>query len=680
MAMSGLLPLTAEQLKTNFKEESNSKGGQLEFRELSELLRRGNPNITDTECRLLFELCDANRGGSVTFEEFVDFLHDKSVYLERPVKPQEVPQLVPRKKHHCGYEIEMEEELTDQAKNGMGQTWEDLAGAGGRSKQDFPPAVCRKLLDILELRDRFLSGVASAEPAATAEQLPTTVFTGACPTEVADVFRLARKTVRDPSVRAFCRTRLGLLEAQMGAYKLENRDEEHAETRQNHADFNSIPKVDTHLHASAIMSAKQLCRFMDAVYKKDKDRKYGDSTLGEAMQAAGYSGSKGADMDKLGVKGSYLMFHNFSNFNAAFAPLQSRDLKKIFFGTEALEGEYLFRIIEQSAAIAQLDNIFLEPRFSIYGRDPDEWVKLARWVRRWRLNEVEGILIAVQLPRVYSVWRRKGMVGSFGDLLRNFWQPLFDTTLRPEDNPELAWFFPFLRIIDTVDDESTDDAFDFFDLPAPDYWTSEENPPYSYYHYYMHVNLARLKALWQSRSKAEDAEGFALTLRPHCGEAGPTHHLLTAFILCRGVSHGIQLDQDPALQYLYYLAQVPIAVSPISNSVLFLKYCENPFPRFLHRGLCVALTTDDPLMFHTTPTPVLEEYATARHAFDLDDTDLAEVARNSCIAAFSDEERSVIHGDDNPHLTNIPPRRLLFRAHCLAREWNYMRSASLPPK
>lgn len=54
------------------------------------------------------------------------------------------------------------------------------------------------------------------------------------------------------------------------------------------------------------------------------------------------------------------------------------------------------------------------------------------------------------------------------------------------------------------------------------------------------------------------------------------------------------------LQYLYYLAQVFIAMSPLSNNSLFLRYHRNPLPEFFARGLRVTLSTDDPLQFHYT--------------------------------------------------------------------------------
>lgn len=60
------------------------------------------------------------------------------------------------------------------------------------------------------------------------------------------------------------------------------------------------------------------------------------------------------------------------------------------------------------------------------------------------------------------------------------------------------------------------------------------------------------------------------------------------------------VEQVPVLQYLYYLAQIGIAMSPLSNNSLFLNYNRNPLPEYLARGLCISLSTDDPLQFHFT--------------------------------------------------------------------------------
>lgn len=85
-----------------------------------------------------------------------------------------------------------------------------------------------------------------------------------------------------------------------------------------------------------------------------------------------------------------------------------------------------------------------------------------------------------------------------------------------------------------------------------------------------------------------------------CREAGPVQHLVCGFLMSENISHGLLLRKVPVLQYLYYLAQIGIAMSPLSNNSLFLNYHRNPLPEYLARGLCVSLSTDDPLQFHFT--------------------------------------------------------------------------------
>ena len=66
----------------------------------------------------------------------------------------------------------------------------------------------------------------------------------------------------------------------------------------------------------------------------------------------------------------------------------------------------LFSSSRQVAATAREEGgAFLEPRFSIYGRSRDEWAQFARWVRRWRVDAIPGVLLAVQVCRRRSSCR-----------------------------------------------------------------------------------------------------------------------------------------------------------------------------------------------------------------------------------------------------------------------------------
>jgi AMP deaminase len=90
--------------------------------------------------------------------------------------------------------------------------------------------------------------------------------------------------------------------------------------------------------------------------------------------------------------------------------------------------------------------------------------------------------------------------------------------------------------------------------------------------------------------------------------------------LTKKINHGIQLRRSPPLQYLYYLARMGIAMSPLSNNRLFLDFSKSPFPKYFKRGLDVSLSTDDPLMLHFTKDPLVavcvEIKFRAPHAID----------------------------------------------------------------
>jgi AMP deaminase len=85
------------------------------------------------------------------------------------------------------------------------------------------------------------------------------------------------------------------------------------------------------------------------------------------------------------------------------------------------------------------------------------------------------------------------------------------------------------------------------------------------------------------------------------------------------------------MQYLFYLEQIGMAMSPLSNNALFLEFDRNPFIKFFRRGLNVSLSTDDPLQFHFTREPLIEEYSIAAQIWKLSSTDMCEISRNSVL-------------------------------------------------
>ncbi|KAG9037016.1 AMP deaminase [Tulasnella sp. JGI-2019a] len=322
---------------------------------------------------------------------------------------------------------------------------------------------------------------------------------------------------------------------------------------------------------------------------------------------------------------------------------------------------------------------YCEWRISIYGRSVSEWDKLAKWIVNHKLFS-HNVRWLIQVPRLYNVYRQTGQVENFEQVIRNVFQPLFEVTRDPKSHPELHVVLQRVIGFDSVDDESKTETRLYRKYPYPKLWDTQQNPPYSYWTYYMYANIASLNG-WRRR------RGFStFVFRPHCGEAGDPDHLTSAFITSHSIAHGILLRKVPALQYLFYLKQIGIAMSPLSNNALFLTYERNPIPEFFKTGLNVSLSTDDPLQFHFTKEPLLEEYSVAAHIYKFPQSSLAELARNSVIqSGFEMEIKRHWIGQqwympgaagNDINKTNVPDIRLAYRHQTLMDELSMLREGS----
>lgn len=235
-----------------------------------------------------------------------------------------------------------------------------------------------------------------------------------------------------------------------------------------------------------------------------------------------------------------------------------------------------------------------EPRLSIYGKNRKEWDTLANWAVTNNIHS-DNVRWLIQVPRLYDVFKNNKLVSNFAEVIRNIFEPLFEATVNPSKNENLYKFLTYVTGFDSVDDESKHESSLIEKIGIlPEKWDEEENPPYLYYLYYMYSNMIVLNNLRRERGLN------TFVLRPHCGEAGPINHLIGGYLLSENIAHGLLLRKAPVLEYLYYLAQIGIAMSPLSNNSLFLNYHRNPLPEFHCRGLIVSLSTDDPLQFHFT--------------------------------------------------------------------------------
>lgn len=348
-------------------------------------------------------------------------------------------------------------------------------------------------------------------------------------------------------------------------------------------------------------------------------------------------------------------------------------LRTIFLKTDNfIHGRYLAEITKE--VISDLESSkyqMVEWRISIYGRSIDEWDKLAAWVVDNKLFS-HNVRWLIQIPRLYDVYKATGLVSNFEEIIRNIFQPLFEATKDPSSHPKLHVFLQRVIGFDSVDDESKIERRLFKKFPVPKEWNTKQNPPYSYWIYYLFSNMASLNH-WRRK------RGFnTFVLRPHCGEAGDSEHLAVAALCCHSISHGLLLRKVPLLQYIFYLEQIGIAMSPLSNNALFLAYERNPFYQYFRRGLNVSLSTDDPLQFAFTKEPLIEEYAVAAQIYKLNSVDMCELAKNSVLQ--SGYELSIRkkwlgpncdkHGRAGNTMvkTNVPDRRADFRYHTLLEE------------
>ncbi|EYC15693.1 hypothetical protein Y032_0036g3301 [Ancylostoma ceylanicum] len=488
---------------------------------------------------------------------------------------------------------------------------------------------------------------------------------------LADTERLTQMIVDGP-LKSFCFRRLSYLQNKFQLHVLLNELRElHEQKAVSHRDFYNIRKVDTHIHAASSMNQKHLLRFIKKKIKTEAntvvlEKNKQPVTMKEVFKKMGID-AYDLSVDMLDVHADRNTFHRFDKFNTKYNPVGESTLREIFIKTDNyVGGKYFAEVLKE--VLSDLEDSkyqHAEPRLSIYGRSKDEWDKLAKWALTHDVWSPNARWL-IQIPRLYDIYKSKNMVKTFDELLDNVFTPLFEVTNDPSSHPELYRFLQQVSGIDSVDDESKHEYVHFDrSTPTPPGYKDAENPPYNYYLFYMYANLTALNAFRRERGMN------TFSLRPHCGEAGHVNHLLTGYLLSESIAHGILLRKVPVLQYLFYLTQMGIAMSPLSNNSLFISYQRNPLPEYLQKGLNVSLSTDDPLQFHYTKEALMEEYSIAAQVWKLSSCDMCELARNSVMqSGFEDKvkihwlgpnyrEEGVVGNDI--HRTNVPDIRVSFR-------------------
>ncbi|ORX92910.1 AMP deaminase [Basidiobolus meristosporus CBS 931.73] len=496
--------------------------------------------------------------------------------------------------------------------------------------------------------------------------------------------------ISDGQTKSLAFDRLRYLESNWKLYALLNEYQEIADSKRvPHRDFYNVRKVDTQVHHSSCMNQKHLLRFIKSKLKRSPDdvvihRDGQDLTLAQVFDSLKLTAYQ-LSIDTLDMHAHADYFHRYDKFDLKYNPIGESRLREIFLNTDnKIRGSYLAELTREVIGDLESSKYQLaEYRLSIYGRSAEEWDNLARWVVDNKLVS-PNVRWLIQVPRLYNVYKSTNTVANFEQLIQNIFQPLFEVTMDPSSHPELHVFLQRVVGFDSVDDESKAERRIHRKFPFARAWNTALNPPYTYYLYYMFANIASLNHWRKDR-------GFnVFVLRPHSGEAGDTDHLTSAFLTSWSISHGILLRKVPALQYLYFLQQIGISMSPLSNNALFLNYERNPFPAFFRRGLNLSLATDDPLQFHFTKEPLIEEYSIAAQIWKLSNVDMCELARNSVLQSGFEMavkrhfvgENCHIPGPDGNDMrkTNVPHIRLAFRHQALREELLRVQKYSRPSK
>lgn len=586
--------------------------------------------------------------------------------------------------------------------------------------KEFPEkrASTLKLVECLQLRKQFLRGVLSPGPRGKITERPEYtpgksseplakskhvyrmincvyhVFESdehdapqvtKCPTmaEFRTALEKVQNTIHDGSTKSYAHTRLTLLESRYNLHKLLNVSLEISQQQLvNHRDFYNVRKIDNHVHHSACMNQKHLLRFIKSKAKRCPNeeviiRNGKLLTLQQVFESLNID-PRDLNVDMLDMHADDA-FHRFDKFNLKYNPIGESRLREIFIKfNNHIQGRYLAEITKQVFDDHKSNKYQLaEYRLSIYGRERDEWDALSAWVVD---NELwcEHNRWMIQIPRLFAVYKRANTLNNFQEMIDNIFKPLFEVTVDPSSHPKLHIFLQHMIGFDSVDDESEREV-SFGDSESnisPQDWKKPVNPPYSMFSYYIYANITTLNQLRASRGLT------TYSYRPHAGEAGDVEHLACTFLLGHQINHGLVLKFAPALQYLYYLSQIGISMSPLSNNLLFLEYEKNPFPRFFARGLNVTLSTDDPLMIHVTKEPLVEEYSVASQVWKLSSVDTCEIARNSVLqSGFEHQFKAHWLGNNyfvrsvdgnSAFATNVPSIRIAFRLETLDDEYKFL--------
>ena len=140
--------------------------------------------------------------------------------------------------------------------------------------------------------------------------------------------------VSDGAMRSFCFQRLQLLSSAFKMHVIANGPMESKEqSNLLGTDFYRTIKIDNHVHAAAVPSAKQFVNFVRTKLETECDIEVAPGkTLCQVFEEAGLD-SEHLTIDAFNVLADHSVYQRFDNFNSKYSPFRMADMRKIFLKT-----------------------------------------------------------------------------------------------------------------------------------------------------------------------------------------------------------------------------------------------------------------------------------------------------------------------------------------------------------
>lgn len=147
------------------------------------------------------------------------------------------------------------------------------------------------------------------------------------------------------------------------------------------------------------------------------------------------------------------------------------------------------------------------------------------------------------------------------------------------------------------------------------------------------------------REVYEAAARLGLRRVAHAGEEGPPAYITEALDVLgvERVDHGLRCMEDPALVERLVRERVPLTLCPLSNVRLRTvdTLADHPLPAMLDAGLMCTVNSDDPAYFGGYAG---DNFDAVRSTLGLDRERLRELARNSFLASFLEDDEELRAG------------------------------------